>query len=273
MAARGEAADDLEDANDDMVDAIDDMLQDLGPDARAMLPPAIQAALAKYGSWGKIPLAERKKLAAKMVGASGALAANAVADASRAFDTTPPANTPGLGPDGWVVSRRFRPPAGFDPKKVDAQKYLPFALAEAKKLIPDAVLFRIDAEGVFPDGHADFTAVDNGSLDYRFISPSRAKRDPSKPIGAKQEKKCMFRIMIDKEGAWSAPLDGWDCKEALIGVPKCSLVQVWKKALAKKAPPNALAELGYRAWDGRARWYFTIDDDDLKISEVFDDDC
>jgi hypothetical protein len=46
---------------------------------------------------------------------------------------------------------------------------------------------------------------------------------------------------------------------------------VWKKALAKGAPTNAIAELGYRGWDHKARWYVSIDG--TKFSEVFDDDC
>ncbi len=81
----------------------------------------------------------------------------------------------------------------------------------------------------------------------------------------------MFRIMLDEEGAWSAPLSGWECKEPLLGPPKCTSVQVWKKALAKGAPANAIAELGYRGWANKARWYFSIEG--TKVSEVFDDDC
>jgi hypothetical protein len=195
-------------------------------------------------------------------------------DEDDADDAPAPKTGAGLGPDGWVVSRNFSPPGSFDPKKVDTSKYLAWALAEAKKLAPDAVLFRIDASGVFPDGHADFTIVDNGDLDYRFISPSRAKRDPSKPIGAKQEQKCMFRVQLSKEGAWSAPMNGWECKEKLVGPPKCTFAQVWKKALARNAPSNAVAELGYRAdFNGVAKWYVGIDDPDSKFSEIFDDDC
>jgi len=84
----------------------------------------------------------------------------------------------------------------------------------------------------------------------------------------------MFRVMIDKDGPWSAPIDGWECKEKLIGPPKCSLVQVWKKALAKKAPANALGSLGYRTdGSGAATWYFSIRDDDLSFSEMFPDKC
>ena len=261
-------------------DAVGTMIEQMPPEARKVLPVAVKAALAKYGSWKKIPAAERKKLAAKI--ASGDMDLSAVtADINSALSpTTKPATKPvaptapvasdprdGLGPDGWIVSRRFKPPGKFDPKQLDAQKYLPFALSEAKKLIPDAVLFRIDANGVLPNGRADITAVDNGSLDYRFISPSRMKRDPSKPLGAKHEWKCMFRIMIDEEGAWSAPINGWECKEKLTGPPKCSFTQVWNKALAKGAPSNALGSLGFR----ESRWYFSIDG--TSFSEMFKDDC
>ena len=61
------------------------------------------------------------------------------------------------------------------------------------------------------------------------------------------------------------------CKEPLLGPPKCTSVQVWKKALAKGAPANAIAELGYRSWANKARWYFSIEG--TKVSDVFDDDC
>ena len=170
------------------------------------------------------------------------------------------------------MSRRFSPPGMYDPKKLSVEKYLPIAIAEAKKLVPDAVLFRIDADGVYPDGHSDITLADHGSLDFRFISPKRAKRDPSLPVGAKQkEAKCMFRVQFDEEGGWSAPLSGFDCDEPLLGPPKCKTTQVWQKASAKGAPANAIAELGYRAWDKKPKWYVSIDG--TKFSEMFEDDC
>jgi outer membrane biosynthesis protein TonB len=181
-----------------------------------------------------------------------------------------------LGPDGWVRYTRLPGPAGFDPTKVATAKYLPFALAEARKIAPDAVLFRIDATGVFPDATANFTLVNHGVLDYRFISPSRSTRDPSLPRGAKQpEARCMFRIMIDKDGPLALPMSGWDChKEKQLGPPRCSFAQVWNKARAKGAPDNALAQLGYRAASGgKPTWYFRIDDDEGKFSVIFPDDC
>ena len=69
-------------------------------------------------------------------------------------------------------------------------------------------------------------------------------------------------------------MNGWDCKEKLVGPPKCTFAQVWKKALARNAPSNAVAELGYRAdFNGVAKWYVGIDEPDSKFSEIFDDDC
>jgi hypothetical protein len=254
-----------------------------------MLPPELGAALKKYGKWSKIPKPERQKLLGKVAGSTAAITTNAAKQASRAFadDTTSkksaqtpsaapsatpraPANLPaGVDSKGWVVSRRFVP-NGYNPKNLSVEKSLPFVIAEAKKLVPDAVLFRIDADGVYPDGHADITLA-GGSLDFRFISPKRAKRDPNLPLGAKQEFKCMFRIMLDDDGVWSAPLDGSECKEPLLGPPKCTTTQVWKKAIAQGAPTNAIGELGYRGWNGVPKWYFNIDG--TKISEVFADDC
>ncbi|HEY5949387.1 MAG TPA: serine/threonine-protein kinase [Kofleriaceae bacterium] len=284
-----------------MDDTVGQMLDGLDPQARAMLPPELLAALKKYGKWSKIPKAERSKLLGKLAGATAGVmnaghdidsalsgspkpgatapqpkpgatkpAAIVTTPSATPASTAPGAHVPGLNANGWVVSRRFQAP-GFDAKKLAVEKYLPFALAEAKKLVPDAVLFRIDADGVYPDGHADITLAEHGSLDFRFISPSRSKRDPKLPVGAKQDYKCMFRVMLDEEGAWSAPLDGWECKEPLLGPPKCTTVQIWKKAIAKGAPTNAIAEIGYRGWDNKARWYFSIDD--AKFSEMFDDDC
>ncbi|NVB81126.1 MAG: serine/threonine protein kinase [Kofleriaceae bacterium] len=250
---------------------MDEMYARMPPTTFNMLPDVLKAALKKYGKWSKVPMSVRQKIAKQMSSGTTSATSQEIADALH--EDKP--KTPGLGPDGWLVYRHFKAPGGFDPKHVDVAKYLPIALAEAKRLVPDAVLFRIDAHGIYPDGHGDFTAVDNGGIDYRFISPSRAKRDPKLPIGAKQEWKCQFRIMIDKGGPWSAPIDGWDCKDKLVGVPKCSFAQVWKKALAKKAPANAIANFGYWAnsSSGAAQWYFTIPDDDVKFTEVFKDDC
>ncbi|HUS31379.1 MAG TPA: serine/threonine-protein kinase [Kofleriaceae bacterium] len=274
-------ADDPWGADDPVAEAlINDMLGKMPPEQRKMLPKPVQDLLKKYGSWAKVPKAERDKLGVDLAGMMAQMQIGAMDDINDALtvdisnNADDPTHGTGLGPDGWVMNRTFAAYAGYDPKKVDPAKTQAFIVAEAKRMVPDAVLFRIDADGVFPDGHADFSLIENGSIDYRFISPSRMKRDPKKPLGAKVERRCMFRIELTKDGAWSAPMDGWDCNERLVGLPKCSFAQVWKKALAKKAPSNAIGSLGYRAdFNGVAKWYFDIEDPDAKFSEMFNDDC
>ena len=159
--------------------------------------------------------------------------------------------------DDDIVSHKIPPPAGYNAKRVDAQKTIAYALAEAKKVIPDAVLFRIDANGVFADGHADVTG-ENRSLDYRFISPTRPA------------KKCMFRVELTSEGAWVGSLSGFDCKEKPIGPPRCSYQQVWKKAISIGAKADDIGELGYRTTPmGKRVWYVDIG----AFSEMILDDC
>ena len=152
--------------------------------------------------------------------------------------------------------------------------FYPYALAEAKKLVTDAQPIRIDANGVYPDGHADLTLFPNASIDVRFISPSRAKRDPKLPLGIKQEWKCQFRVMATATGVITSPIDGFDCTDSPIK-PRCSVAQVWKKAAAasgKLTGVNAVANVGIRE-NGAThvmRWFFDIAD---VFDEQLPDDC
>lgn len=164
---------------------------------------------------------------------------------------------PAVEDDGDILSHKIPPPAGYNAKRVDAQKTIAYALAEAKKVIPDAVLFRIDANGVFRGGHADLRG-EGRSLDYRFISASRPA------------KKCMFRVELTGEGAWVGSLSGFDCDAKPIGPPRCTYQQIWEKAVAIGAPADQIGELGYRTTpSGKRVWYVDIGE---KFSEMIPDD-
>src|SRR5262249_59270127 len=99
-----------------------------------------------------------------------------------------------------------------------------------------------DSTGASPEGRANLKhatlASEHGSIDVRFISPSRGKRDPSQPLGvARHDFKCEFRVMATPEGVELMPIDFADCsKEHVVPVPKCRFAGVWKKAIARKAP-------------------------------------
>ena len=269
---------DLPDDGVDIDGQIDQVLGEMPQEALAEMP-GMKAALKKYGSFAKIPKAERKKLLGGVLGAAG-VAGNEISNALAGGEAHAAAHSGGavgqatagpLAGGAWVVNTNLDPPTGFDATKLAADAYLAFALKEAQKRVPDAVLFRIDATGVHADGHADITAIANGSLDYRFVSPSRIKGDPKVPV-SKREIKCMFRIIIENDGPMAMPMNGFECKsEKLIGPPKCSLVAVWKKALARKAPAHAIASLGYREADGVGTWYFDIPE--TGFSQIFRDDC
>jgi serine/threonine protein kinase len=178
---------------------------------------------------------------------------------------------PALG--GPVESKPLPRPSGWNPKKFDVTGYIKTALAAAKQHVdPDAFLFRIDADGVSPDGTADLTLDSNFSVDYRFISPSRSKRPPGVKVGVKVRYECMFRILVDNGGIELRGMSGWECDEPKLGAPKCSAKQVWKTAIEQGAPADAVGSLGYRGGSSdRPTWYFGIDG--TGFSEMWPDDC
>jgi hypothetical protein len=153
-------------------------------------------------------------------------------------------------------------PAGFDPKKFDVTGFLPEARAKARAHYDDAELVRIDANGVYPSGLADLTLADDYFIIYHYNSPSRARRPDDLPRGVKHEPNCKFYVWVSAAGVRPYPLDGWECKEPLLGEPRCTVKEVWKQAIAKGAPAdNAVAQVSYYDWDGAARWYLTIGDE------------
>jgi len=179
---------------------------------------------------------------------------------------------------GWVVNQALQPPAGWNPKRVDVDRFIAFALAEARKAVPDAQLERIDAEGVMPDGHANLTLADF-SIELRFVSPSRMKGDPSVPIGVEQKLECEFRIEGEAKSVrlYRVPTS-CDKKARTVKAPKCTAKQIWQLSAGKGAPTgNVVADLSYygSSTGGRVRWYLDIGEPGDKVfSHAFeDDDC
>jgi serine/threonine protein kinase len=183
------------------------------------------------------------------------------------------------GPDanGWFKRHDVSSPSK-DYKKFDVDKHIAWAIAEAKRTVPDAELFRIDIENVFPDGHADLTlpgfAYKYGGVDLRFLSPSHTRRDPSVPKGVSVERMCSLRIDGGPDGFEIRDLGG-DCDEITIPPPKCKLAQVWAKALAKHPDKgDYVASIDYRGQGKRPMWWFTIYEDHTSIvSDTYPDDC
>ncbi|MGH9883951.1 MAG: serine/threonine-protein kinase, partial [bacterium] len=250
------------------------------------LPPAQQKRFAAYKNLSKLPPAERMKRLREITEAGGLTALEADEPAGGkpiAPVTPPPVMPPPPPPSGgdWVTNHEIDPPPGYDPTHVDVSAFIPWAIAQAKKAIPDAQLIRIDTNGVSADGRANLTlpslASDHGSIDVRFISPSRGKRDPGQPLGvARRDFKCELRVEATPSGVEILPIDFVDCaKERVVPLPKCSFTGVWKKAIARKAPShNAVGNVDYRSNGSRPVWYFAIGAGfDVAFSEMFSDDC
>ena len=194
-----------------------------------------------------------------------------------AEDPAQPSRPTPAGANGWFTRHSVTPPSR-DMKKVDVDQHIAWAIAEAKRTVPDAQLFRIDLENVYPDGHADLTlpgfAYKYGGIDLRFISPSHSKRDPSVPRGVKVERTCALRVDGGPDGFEIRDLAN-DCDEVAVPAPKCKLAQVWTKALAKHPDvADAVASIDYRVQGKTPKWWFTIYDDGKSIvSDTYADDC
>jgi serine/threonine-protein kinase len=255
------------------------------------LPPAQRKQLAPYKDLMKLPPRQRLKrlqeLSRRTPGA-GPLGSGLAEAPLPPPPGAPPPPPPGApppgppsGPGGWVTSHAIPPPPGFDPERVDVTAFVAWAVTVARREVPDAQLIRIDANGVSPDGRANLKlaslASDHGSIDVRFLSPSRGKRDPSQPLGAaRHDYNCQFRIEAEPDGVQVMPINFFDCaKEHPVPAPRCSFARVWNKAIQRKAPSgNAVGNVDYRSNGSRPVWYFAIGAGfDVAFSEIYNDDC
>ena len=289
----GAADDDATPEAQDPAKALEAALANLDAIDTSMMPPAARKQFEDMKKLAKLPPKERLAKLKQMTKGMQAAAAGDLAEAMEAIEaidpgaaapkparpgTTPPGNPP-PAPGKWVAAGDLSF-GGFDPKRVDVSAFIRWAIAEARKADPGALLFRVDANGVGPDGFANLElptlASQHGSIDLRFFSPARAQRDPKLPLGVpdRSDKACEFRIEAEPDGVHIRPISGFDCKRNIAAPPpKCTTAALWKIAIAAKAPRNAVASLGYREWSGRFKWGFDIGfGHDRVFSRAFDDD-
>jgi len=197
---------------------------------------------------------------------------------SRVKDREPP-NKRRRADAGVTTFSTRKPPAptlkkgGVDVANFYPSKYMKRALKRARRHWDDAVFVRMDAEGVWPDGHTDLTLDSSFNVLYRFISPSRAKGDPDAPIGVKKKVTCVYYVYVDQNGVRAYELSGWSCDDYVpIPLPNCSMRQLWKQARSDGAPKKkAVASVGiWHTNSTRARWSFSVKD---HFSSWIDDTC
>ena len=178
-----------------------------------------------------------------------------------------------VGTPDWPMNDQFmgyRSTPNVD--AVDVSGFIPKATELAKKAFPDAVLARIDSQGVRINGMADLTLSDNLFVIYHFISPSKAVRPADLPIGVEHNPTCTFTVMLRKDMMNYNTASGW-CDRVAVNKPRCSTKEVWRRAIAKGAPSgNVVGSLSYWAEKdtGKPRWAFMIGN---KHHQWIPDDC
>ena len=153
---------------------------------------------------------------------------------------------------------------------VDLSAVEPIAAAMARDTLPDAVLMSMKGDLVDARGVQDL-ATFGGRVEYEYLSPSRAAAPPppsSQPLGAPRSSSKLPTCAVDIRyrpggfATYTTEALGSSCGEALPGPPRCTVVAVWKEAIARGAPANALARVSLRMHSGKPRWSFTITDHD-----------
>lgn len=153
----------------------------------------------------------------------------------------------------------------YSVKAFDAAAYLPKARKLALGIYPDAYLTGFDMPAVFPTGATDLSLGDL-EVTYNFLSPKHSAR--TLPLGMEEDRPCWVYVEVNQQGVTARIVTSSDCKGAARPNPKCTVAQVWQKAIVLGAPSNnTVADMDY-LWDG---WFFTIDQ--LGFTESIPDDC
>jgi hypothetical protein len=159
----------------------------------------------------------------------------------------------------------------------DVQHYLELAFGEARAKWSDAELTKITADYVDSSGKAQLT-VSGARLSFYFRSPSRVSPPPPAPRLGMPAKvasdECELRERIYRQGT-SLSQDTFTssdgCGTSVPGPTRCTIADVWQRAIAKGAPSTAVAAITLRTESGKRRWRFEIANTITAMS--FADDC
>lgn len=138
---------------------------------------------------------------------------------------------------------------------------------------PQLVISSIDATFVDAEGKLD---EETGALTV-ILGPAIPSDDPKRRVGAPAKPRPAVPSECTKL-LW-AQASGWKserhaCVEARRPFPRCAVTEIWKRAIAKGAPGDAVATLQLREATPR-QWVFAIVDEPRKVSikHSLPDDC
>jgi len=159
--------------------------------------------------------------------------------------------------------------------EVTVDQLLARAREFARATHPQLVIASVDAVYVDAEGKLD---EDEGKLTLVLGAMARAADDPRRRTGLPVKAPpvpptgCQQLVWTRATG-WNAEAVG-SCIEALPPFPRCPITEIWKRAIAKNAPSDAVAVMQLREEPPR-RWIFTIVDEPRKINiqHNLPDDC
>lgn len=132
------------------------------------------------------------------------------------------------------------------------------------RFVESAAFSYVDAEGLLDPTDGEVRIV------FGRVNDSNANRRVGGRVRPKQQHKDCFTLQTTG-GKWLVSTN--ECGDTVEYIPRCSVSDIWKRAIAKKAPADAVALVTFRA--SEKKWDFAIDDEPLKVHvhESFADDC
>jgi hypothetical protein len=132
------------------------------------------------------------------------------------------------------------------------------------RFVESAAFSYVDAEGLLDATDGEVRIV------FGRVNDSSSKRRVGGRVRPKQPQSDCFTLQTTG-GRWLVTTN--ECADTVDYVPRCGAAAIWKRAIAKKAPGEAVAQLTFHA--NEKKWDFAIDDEPLKVHvrESFPDDC
>ncbi len=138
----------------------------------------------------------------------------------------------------------------------------------------DAELVLLVADATDANGIAHLEAP-SARLRFEYRSQVDLAKTAEEQVGvsAGRPANCLFASYIhDRRTQLSTGMRTGDCAGPRLGPVKCSIAQIWKRAIAKGAPTMGTANIEMHLSGTVRRWRFTKTDHG-QVDENFDDDC
>ncbi|MEJ7597891.1 MAG: protein kinase [Kofleriaceae bacterium] len=169
---------------------------------------------------------------------------------------------PSFPGNGHIESKSDYPPTAFDPSA-----WLATARVRARAIMPDAELTELHAFNVRPDGRVDLTrGTARYFTTYTFRSPARSKQPTDVTPGTKVDQRCRVIVEARRDAVIAFVVTAGGCTQKIIGTPRCTLVEIWRRATGVGVPSSTVGHL--QTHEGK--WWF-VDAKDVTYESK--DDC